>query len=199
MYVRLNCSLRAASSNPLRRATAERYRTTRSPASGRPRPNQRRRRRQCAALRLLWPPRAGAARLRSAPSTRRGRRCDGRRLAPDETELERSRRAAPRYRALLCEYAQRLVAAGAPERAALGRLEQWVRLGAPAFGEVDALFQAIKGMPSVVRAVEHLRGGSNGSVEARRSYDRSGAAPSCVSTSVVQASCQGIFSNVRSS
>lgn len=63
-----------------------------------------------------------------------------------------------RYRELLREYVARLVLHGAPERAALGRLKQWLRLGAPAFAEVDALFQAIKVLPSLPHAVSRLMG-----------------------------------------
>jgi tRNA-dihydrouridine synthase C len=61
-----------------------------------------------------------------------------------------------RYRALLREYVARLLAAGASERAALGRLKQWLRLGAPAFAEVDALFQAVKALPSLPQALACL-------------------------------------------
>ena len=49
-----------------------------------------------------------------------------------------------RFRALLHDYVRRMIEGGAPVRAALGRLKQWLRLGAPAFPEIDALFQAIK-------------------------------------------------------
>jgi len=61
-----------------------------------------------------------------------------------------------RYRALLREYVQRLLAGGAPERAALGRLKQWLRLGAPAFPEVDAMFQAIKVQRTIPEALGRL-------------------------------------------
>lgn len=61
-----------------------------------------------------------------------------------------------RYRALLHDYAARLLTAGATELAALGKLKQWLRLGAPAFAEVDALFQAIKGVPRLPAALHHL-------------------------------------------
>jgi tRNA-dihydrouridine synthase C len=61
-----------------------------------------------------------------------------------------------RYRELLQEYVARLLLHGAPERAALGRLKQWLRLGAPAFAEVNALFQAIKQQPSLTQALELL-------------------------------------------
>lgn len=46
--------------------------------------------------------------------------------------------------AVLEEYTRRLSAAGANERATLGRLKQWLRLGAPAFAELRALFDAVK-------------------------------------------------------
>lgn len=62
----------------------------------------------------------------------------------------------PRYRELLHEYVARMQAGGAPERAALGRLKQWLRLGAPAFAEVDALFQAIKGCAELEPALAIL-------------------------------------------
>jgi tRNA-dihydrouridine synthase C len=61
-----------------------------------------------------------------------------------------------RYRALLRDYTARLRAAGATEHAALGKLKQWLRLGAPAFAEVDALFQAIKALPSLEAALHRL-------------------------------------------
>lgn len=72
-------------------------------------------------------------------------------LEPHEAELERGR-----FRALVGDYAARLLAAGASEHAALGRLKQWLRLGAPAFAEIDALFQVIKQLPSLTQALEHL-------------------------------------------
>ncbi|MEM6995548.1 MAG: tRNA-dihydrouridine synthase family protein [Myxococcota bacterium] len=50
----------------------------------------------------------------------------------------------PWLRQLLAEYVAKLLAAGAPERAALGRLKQWLRLGAPAFPELRLLFDATK-------------------------------------------------------
>ncbi len=62
----------------------------------------------------------------------------------------------PRYREILRDYVARLLAAGASEHGALGRLKQWLRLGAPAFAEIDALFQAIKGLPSITQALERL-------------------------------------------
>ena len=63
-----------------------------------------------------------------------------------------------RFRALLREYVQRLLEVGAPEKAALGRLKQWLRLGAPAFAEVDALFQSIKRERSLFEALRRLDG-----------------------------------------
>jgi tRNA-dihydrouridine synthase C len=72
-------------------------------------------------------------------------------LEPPGPELD-----PPRFRALVCDYAARLLAAGASERGALGRLKQWLRLGAPAFAEVDALFQVVKALPSLSQALEHL-------------------------------------------
>lgn len=78
---------------------------------------------------------------------RRVRGWDG----PHEADFE-----ALRYRSLLRDYAARLLAAGATEQGALGKLKQWLRLGAPAFEEVDALFQGIKGSVSVEQALERL-------------------------------------------
>jgi tRNA-dihydrouridine synthase C len=45
---------------------------------------------------------------------------------------------------LLHDYARRLEASGAAERAILGRLKQWLRFGAPTFPSIDALFQQTK-------------------------------------------------------
>jgi tRNA-dihydrouridine synthase C len=42
------------------------------------------------------------------------------------------------------EYTRRLQEAGASPKAALGRLKQWLRLGAPAFAAIDDLFGEIK-------------------------------------------------------
>jgi len=72
-------------------------------------------------------------------------------LEPEAADLDLGR-----YRVILCEYAARLVAAGASEHGALGRLKQWLRLGAPAFSEIDALFQAVKRQPSLTQALERL-------------------------------------------
>lgn len=84
-----------------------------------------------------------------------------------------------RYRALLCEYAARLLDAGAPERAALGRVKQWVRLGAPAFPEVDALFQAIKGSQSLEQALDQLRGSAALPPRGHRPRRESASASDC--------------------
>lgn len=54
---------------------------------------------------------------------------------------------------LLVEYVRRLRAAGAPERAALGRLKQWLRLAAPAFDEVSTLFHRVKVLSDLGAAV----------------------------------------------
>lgn len=58
---------------------------------------------------------------------------------------------------LLLEYADRLRAASAPERASLGRLKQWLRLGAPAFDAIDALFQRTKRYSSLPKMLASLR------------------------------------------
>ena len=57
----------------------------------------------------------------------------------DEPEYE-----PRRFRALLIEYARRLLAGGAPEKVSLGRVEQWLRLGAPAFEDIERLFTVVK-------------------------------------------------------
>lgn len=57
---------------------------------------------------------------------------------------------------VLREYVHRLVAAGAPPRAALGRLKQWLRLGAPAFAELRDLFDATKRLPALSDALSLL-------------------------------------------
>lgn len=86
---------------------------------------------------------------------------------------------ASRYRALLREYAARLVEAGAPERAALGRVKQWLRLGAPAFAEVDALFQAIKGSTSLERALELLQDSASLPARDRHPHRESSSPSGC--------------------
>jgi tRNA-dihydrouridine synthase C len=57
---------------------------------------------------------------------------------------------------LLVEYARRLEASGAPQRAVVGRLKQWLRLGAPAFAEIDGLFQRAKRLGSLPAMLETL-------------------------------------------
>jgi tRNA-dihydrouridine synthase C len=81
-----------------------------------------------------------------------------------------------RYRALLRDYAARLLAAGTPERATLGRLKQWLRLGAPAFAEVDALFQAVKVLPSLTQALERLEDSAAPPAPSRRPRRESASA-----------------------
>lgn len=83
-----------------------------------------------------------------------------------------------RYRALLREYAARLLAGGAPERAALGRLKQWLRLGAPAFAEVDAMFQAIKVQRTLAEALGRLGPDSAAPPPTDRRPPRTGASRS---------------------
>lgn len=56
------------------------------------------------------------------------------------------------WRGLLDDYAIALLEAGAPERAALGRLKQWLRLAAPAFEEIRPLFDRIKRMSDLSEA-----------------------------------------------
>jgi tRNA-dihydrouridine synthase C len=58
---------------------------------------------------------------------------------------------------LLADYTDRLQAAGAPERAALGRLKQWLRLAAPAFDELRALFDDVKRRSDLPSALARLR------------------------------------------
>lgn len=69
----------------------------------------------------------------------------------DDPELD-----LPWMRALWVEYAQRLVHAGASETAALGRVKQWLRLGAPAFSELGRSFDAIKRTSSLPEALAQL-------------------------------------------
>lgn len=45
---------------------------------------------------------------------------------------------------LLADYVERLLASGAPERASLGRLKQWLRLGAPAHPRIATAFDTVK-------------------------------------------------------
>jgi tRNA-dihydrouridine synthase C len=68
----------------------------------------------------------------------------------------------PWFVSLLIEYARRLETSGAPERAVLGRLKQWLRLGAPAFEPIDTLFQQTKRLSTLPAMLERLR--SNASV-----------------------------------
>ncbi len=58
---------------------------------------------------------------------------------------------------LLLDYAARLLAAGASERAALGRLKQWLRLGAPLRTDLALHFDAVKRMSTLEEAAQRLR------------------------------------------
>lgn len=61
--------------------------------------------------------------------------------------------------ALLDEYARRLESSGASERAVVSRVKQWLRLGAPAFEVLDALFQSIKRLSTLDALRAELRVG----------------------------------------
>jgi tRNA-dihydrouridine synthase C len=69
----------------------------------------------------------------------------------DEPDLD-----LPWFVSLLVEYAHRLEASGAPERATIGRLKQWLRLGAPAFESLDALFQRTKRLHGLAPLIDTL-------------------------------------------
>jgi tRNA-dihydrouridine synthase len=63
---------------------------------------------------------------------------------------------------LLLDYAARLLAAGAPERAALGRVKQWLRLGSPADRSIRVVFDGLKrnnSLPEVMGALERIASG----------------------------------------
>lgn len=57
---------------------------------------------------------------------------------------------------VLLDYRDRLLAAGAGEGGTLGRIKQWLRLGAPAFVELDALFQRYKRVQSLAEGTAQL-------------------------------------------
>lgn len=57
----------------------------------------------------------------------------------------------------LLDYRERLLAAGAGESGTLGRIKQWLRLGAPAFAELDTAFQRIKRAQSLAEGTELLQ------------------------------------------
>ncbi|MBL4684812.1 MAG: tRNA-dihydrouridine synthase family protein [Nannocystaceae bacterium] len=59
---------------------------------------------------------------------------------------------------LLRQYVVRLTDSGAPPRAALGRLKQWLRLGAPALPELRDLFDATKRICDLDAALDLLSG-----------------------------------------
>lgn len=58
---------------------------------------------------------------------------------------------------LLLDYARRLESSGAPPRAVLGRLKQWLRLAAPAFPAIRELFDAIKVLSDPQAAADRLQ------------------------------------------
>jgi tRNA-dihydrouridine synthase C len=58
---------------------------------------------------------------------------------PSETDLD-----LPGLASLWLDYTDRLLVAGAPPRAALGRLKQWLRLAAPTFEDVRPIFDVVK-------------------------------------------------------
>ena len=62
----------------------------------------------------------------------------------------------PWLRGLWLDYVDRMMAAGAGERAALCRLKQWLRLGAPAFAELAAIFDRVKRTNSLQQALGQL-------------------------------------------
>ena len=57
---------------------------------------------------------------------------------------------------VLDDYAERLCAAGAPERAALGRVKQWLRLAAPGFSQMREMFDALKRLSDLAQMREGL-------------------------------------------
>ena len=67
---------------------------------------------------------------------------------------------------LLDRYAVMLLEAGAPERAALGRVKQWLRLAAPAFAPMKVLFDEIKRIGDLREARHRLEKARNRPEEA---------------------------------
>jgi tRNA-dihydrouridine synthase C len=61
------------------------------------------------------------------------------------------------FSTLLAEYVARLLAAGASERMALGRLKQWLRFAAPADPTLAELFAAAKGLAELADAMARVR------------------------------------------
>lgn len=62
----------------------------------------------------------------------------------------------PWMRTLWLDYARRLRMAGASEAATLGRLKQWLRLGAPAFAALETLFDRVKRVTQLDEATRML-------------------------------------------
>lgn len=79
----------------------------------------------------------------------------------DEPDLD-----LPWLAGVLLDYADRLLAAGAPERATVGRVKQWLRLAAPAFNEMRDVFDALKRLSDLAQ------------LRARLSAYRTGGRPS---------------------
>jgi tRNA-dihydrouridine synthase C len=67
---------------------------------------------------------------------------------------------------LLLRYADDLLASGAPPRATLGRVKQWLRLAAPAFDELRSLFDRVKRMHDLTEARAALAALDHGSASA---------------------------------
>jgi tRNA-dihydrouridine synthase C len=67
---------------------------------------------------------------------------------------------------LMLRYADDLLQSGASPGAALGRLKQWLRLAAPAFDELHALFDRVKRMHSLTDAQAALLALEHGSASA---------------------------------
>ncbi len=88
----------------------------------------------------------------------------------------------PRFVAMIHDYAQRLLASGAPERSALGRVKQWLRLGAPAFAEIDRMFQAAKVERTLEDALKRVDNPGSASPDRRRR--RSSGCPTAAPVSV---------------
>jgi tRNA-dihydrouridine synthase C len=67
---------------------------------------------------------------------------------------------------LLLRYADDLLGSGAPPGATLGRVKQWLRLGAPAFDELRSLFDRVKRMNDLAEARTALAALERGSATA---------------------------------
>jgi len=71
----------------------------------------------------------------------------------------------PWFCSLLHRYAQTLTEAGATPNAVMGRLKQWLRLGAPAFDELAVAFTHVKRLTNLADAIAWL---SRGDLETTR-------------------------------